>query len=151
MLSRSKVFRNRLSKVTNIDLLDNDDSFKLYLKHKAIPGIDFAYELFKNYSIEIESANSCGCLMLVENGFNGKVMSKVLHAVENVSLCTDLLSSNIVLESIKKPKKMSYKMNPRDAFLSGFKDRKKNECSFEVNAPCPPGYVIDIPGSEKCY
>ena len=143
---KSMLFKNEIKKINDICLIDNDDPLKIYLKSKNISGIDFAYELYKNYSIEIESANEIGFLMTVGNNFNDKIKNKILFALNELS--SRDVAYNISTKGIQTINNINTKLNPRKAFMSGF-NNKNNEIESEIYAPCPPGYAINIPGDKK--
>ena len=82
---KSMLFRKEIEKIKNISLLTNDDQFKIYLKHKTISGVDFAYKLYKDYSIEIESANEIGFLMLIGKNFTDEIKNKIISALNDIS------------------------------------------------------------------
>jgi lysine decarboxylase len=145
LYSNAEKFRSELKKMENMDLFESDDLLKIYLRPTNIDGIDFAYELYKNYSIEIESANEIGFLMMIGVSFNDAVMNKVLDAVKNTSTLD--LGTN---KSFKSTKSLSVKqlVDPRKAFFQGFKNEAL-EYGCDIQAPCPPGYAVSIPGIKK--
>lgn len=148
LCSNSKKIRNELRKINIIDLFENDDPFKIYLKPKNISGIDFAYELYKSHSIEIESANEIGFLMMIGVSFNDAVMNKVLDAIKNTSPL-DLGTCKFFNHQTTKSLSVKQLVDPRKAFFDGFKNSLNLEYGCDIQAPCPPGYATSIPGIEK--
>lgn len=135
--------KNELNKIDGIKCFQNEDPFKIYLKSKSFSGIDFAYSLYKDYSIEIESANDLGLLMLTGVNFNDVIMKRVINACRGIRLH---VPTNVQKTQI--PQIPEFKTTPREAFFLGFKN-KNSDYECEVNAPCPPGYVLQVPGSKK--
>ena len=150
LLQRLISFREDIKKCQDLILFENDDPFKIYLKHKNMSGIDFAYKLYKNYSIEVESANEIGFLMLIGNNFNNEIKDKIIFALNEIPCDMDLINQTY---TTLKPQAIDLKSNPRDAFISGYQDKKQNKknetVESEIHAPCPPGYAINIPGNKK--
>ena len=146
LLQRSIRFRDEIMKTNNLVLFDNDDPLKIYLKHKNISGADLAFELYKKYSIEIESANEIGFLMLIGNNFNDEIKNKIIYALNDVSN-VDVPRRGLINQT---PTRIyNGKLNPRKAFMKGFQNKRDLEYECDVNAPCPPGYAINIPGNKK--
>ncbi len=141
LLTMATSLKEEMKKIKGIEIFNNDDPLKIYLKSKNISGIDFAYELYKKCSIEIESANDFGLLMLIGQEFNDKIKNKIICAINEIITGRDAI--NRVSTKKSKPHTKQFKINPRKAFMLGFKN-KNNDC--EINAPCPPGYAINIPG-----
>ncbi len=139
--------KNELNKIDGIECFQNEDPFKIYLKSKSFSGIDFAYSLYKDYSIEIESANNIGLLMLTGVSFNEEVMKNVIGAIKEISVSRDM-PRHVSVDNLAEPTTNKFKKTPREAFFSGFKN-KSVDYEYEVNAPCPPGYVLKIPGTKK--
>lgn len=141
--SNSKKLRDELAKLDIVKSFENDDLLKIYLKPKKATGIDFAYELYKNHSVEIESANDVGFLMMVGVSFNFETMEKVLLAVKNTNCKSSVLpspkSNDLVINQM---------FDPRKAFFCGFKNNDY-EYGCDIKAPCPPGYVLSVPGSKS--
>lgn len=129
-----------------LQLFHNNDPLKIYLKSKNISGIDFAYELYKKYSIEIENANDIGLLMSIGQGFNDKLKNKIVCAINEIIACEDAI--NRISTKKFKPHTKQFKINPRKAFMSGFKNNII-DYNCEITAPCPPGYAINVPGMEE--
>ena len=143
LYKNAELFREKLKKIKHLDCFENDDILKVYLRPKNITGIDFAYELYKNHSIEIESANEIGFLMQLGVNFNDAVMGKVLEALQ----CKPLANSNKPSAS-HQPPAIRHKLLIRESFMKGFRHNNQ-ERENEIYAPCPPGYVVNVPGSEK--
>lgn len=146
LLNKAMSFRLGLEQIKDLYVLKNDDPFKVYLKMSNISGIDLAYKLYKNYSIEVESVNDIGLLMLIENNFTDEIKDKVIDALIEVSDKSTLLNV-CIKETSNKPLLREIEIRPRDAFMSGYKNSSDINC--EVKAPCPPGYVVNIPGVKK--
>lgn len=144
LLQKSIVFRDEIKKIKNLLLFNNDDPFKIYLKHKNISGIDFAYSLYKEHSIEIESANNIGFLMLIGNNFNNQIKNKIVKALKQIS-CRSAAGNVSRKQTV--PLNINPGVNPHNAFIDGFKNRQDIET--EIYAPCPPGYAINVPGNKK--
>ena len=144
ILNLSMLFKQEIKQIQNIFLFENDDPLKIYLKSNSLSGIDFAYKLYKDYSIEIESANEIGFLMLIGSGFNKIAIEKIINAMRSIMPRHDAT----VMINLPKPTINEFTMLPRNAFFAGF---KKNDYAYECNvkAPCPPGYALKIPGSKK--
>ena len=105
--------------------------------------------MYAKYSIEIESANEIGFLILANAGFNKTTAKKIIHAINNVS-CRGLINQTPTNKTRNK-KHVTYNdyvLSPRDAFLVGFKNKNK-KFNTDVIAPCPPGYAINIPGEKN--
>ncbi|MBI3591443.1 MAG: aminotransferase class I/II-fold pyridoxal phosphate-dependent enzyme [Candidatus Melainabacteria bacterium] len=145
LLNKALSFRKEMQQIKNLTVFQNDDPFKIYLRTLNISGIDFAYNLYKNYSIEIESANETGLLMLVGNNFTDEVKDKIIFAIKQSNLCRDL-PGQIVMKERLSPRTGKFKLNPREAFMKGFKNKNRVDYGCEIAAPCPPGYAIDVPG-----
>ncbi len=137
----SNLFREKLKTIESICILENDDPLKIYIRPINSSGIDFAYELYKNHSVEIESANEIGFLMMIGVNFNDSVMEKVLDAVKNIELKSLGVSESRCIDSSEQI------VSPRKAFFEGFKNTD-GEYERDISAPCPPGYVISIPGNK---
>lgn len=148
LLHESILFRNEIGKIKGIFLFDNNDPFKIYLKHKNISGIDFAYELYKRYSIEIESANERGFLIMIGRNFNNEIKNKILHVLDEISR-RGIAGYTPTIEKMLKPQIKQSNISPRDAFIKGFQNKKDIEYESEIKAPCPPGYAVNIPGGKK--
>lgn len=144
----SNKFKNELRKIDNFRLFENDDPLKIYLKPKNVSGIDFAYELYKNHSVEIESANEIGFLMMIGVSFNDVVMNKVLGAIKNTN-SLDLGTCKSFNHQFTKSLSIKQLVDPRKAFFDGFKNSMNLEYGCDIQAPCPPGYATSIPGIEK--
>lgn len=150
----SNKFKNELRKIDSVSLFENDDPLKIYLKPKNISGIDFAYELYKNHSVEIESANEIGFLVMIGVSFNDSVMEKVLEAIKNIvpaSLRAYEPTNNKEASSSSERRNLGTLeqiIDPRKAFFDGFKN-ENSEYEFDIKAPCPPGYATSIPGIKK--
>lgn len=155
LLTIAKSLKEEMQKIKNIEILNNDDPLKIYLKSKNISGIDFAYSLYKEHSIEIESANDIGLLMLIGSNFNLKVKNKIVNAVKGIIPCKGTphrrrgsLASRVAWHATTKgkPHTNKIKLNPRKAFMLGFKNKKNPGCESDIVAPCPPGYAMKVPG-----
>ena len=142
----STIFRNELNKITGIECFLNQDPFKIYLKSEMFSGIDFAYSLYKDYSIEIESANDIGLLMLAGINFNDEVMNRIINAIQKI---VAVGACGRMPLPATKPLIPQFKITPQEAFFAGFKNNENSDCEYEINAPCPPGYVLQIPGTRK--
>ena len=149
LLQRSILFRDEINKNNNLVLFENDDSFKIYLKSKNISGIDFAYNLYKEFSIEIESANDIGFLMMTGGNFTDEAKDKIINALNEISACKST-PWHALTEKLTNPEITRSQISPRDAFMKGFKNKNRDEYYSEIKAPCPPGYAINIPGNKKC-
>lgn len=150
LYTNSVSFRNELQKIENISCFKNDDPFKVYLKSKSTSGIDFAYKLYKEYSIEVESANEIGFLMQLGINFNEQVKNKVLEAIKKLSILNP--QSPAPRPKAASPLAgscQSLALSPRKAFFEGFKNKADLKYDSDVYAPCPPGYAITIPGAKK--
>lgn len=147
LLRHAIFFRNEVSKIKNIVCFNNDDYFKVYLKHESINGTDFAYELYKSYCIEVESANETGLLMQLGFSFNKRTANKVLSVFSEMSSKETISCKSNKIPKLK-PQTSKLKLMPREAFIFGF-SREEKEIHSELEAPCPPGYVINLPGSMK--
>lgn len=145
LYQNSMMFKSELGKLNNIRLFQNDDPFKIYIKHKTLLGTDFAYELYKNHSVEVESANEIGLLMQVGNNFDEMVKDKVIKALNQIS-CRDAINRASTNRAFTRD---TTACDPRKAFFDGFKNKQNLEYECDVNAPCPPGYAITIPGNKK--
>ena len=143
LLNESVSFKSDMKKIPDVFVFENDDSFKIYLKTKNLSGIDFAYKLYKDYSIEIESANENGLLMLIGSNFDNGIKQKIIYAVKEIAACRNV-ARNVSTKT--KPHVAQFKLSPRDAFMLGFQNKKDIEYECNINAPCPPGYAINIPG-----
>ena len=146
LLNKAMSFKVELEQIKALYVLKNNDPFKVYLKMFNMSGIDLAYELYKNYSIEVESANNIGLLMLVENNFTREIKNKVINALVETSN-KSALPNVCIKRTGNKPLVREIKISPRDAFMLGYKNSSDINC--EVKAPCPPGYVMNIPGVKK--
>ncbi len=145
LLTMAQSLKEEMQKINNIEVFNNDDPLKIYLKSKNISGIDFAFELYKKYSIEIESANDIGLLMLIGQGFNDKLKNKIVNAINKI--ITRRRGCAPSPTGIKlKPQINNFKLTPRKAFIQGFQNKTNCEYESEITAPCPPGYAINIPG-----
>lgn len=138
-------FKKELKKINGIQVFKNQDPFKIYLKSDTLSGIDFAYELYKEYAVEVESANEIGLLMQIGVNFNDMVMSKVLDSVKNVIRQQARDSRPQAANCKNQLSIVSCPLSPREAFLKGFK-KENVEYQTDIEAPCPPGYAISIPG-----
>ncbi len=149
----SSSFKEGLKAIENICILDNDDPLKIYIKHRFISGIDFAYELYKNHAIEIESANDIGFLMIIGISFNEDIMKKTLSACKDVACNVFPKQKTLPACNVSTAASLNIIASPRKAFfegLSAYGGKNKNlEYECEVKAPCPPGYAISIPGIKK--
>lgn len=139
--------KEEIKKIKDINLFINDDPLKIYLRPKKQSGIDFAYSLYKDYSIEIESANEIGFLMLIGRNFNNEIANKIVYALNEI--CGRDAINRISTDGLK-PLKHEFKISPRNAFMEGFQNKKDIEYNCDINAPCPPGYVLNVPGTKKC-
>ena len=148
LLTMAQSLKKEMQEIKNLQTLPNDDPLKIYLKSKNISGIDFAYELYKQYSIEVESANNTGLLMLIGQGFNNEIKDKIVNVVKKIAACRDV-ACNAPTRAKSKPHTNKFKLNPRKAFIKGFKSKTNCEYEQDVYAPCPPGYVINVPGTIK--
>ena len=146
LLNNVLSLKEEMKKVNLLSVFDNDDPFKIYLKHGNLSGIDFAYSLYKEFSIEVESANEVGFLMTIGKNFNKEIKNKIISALHEIS-CKGLINQTHK-KITDKPKCISMKFNPRRAFMNGFKNM--DDIETEIYAPCPPGYIINIPGNKKC-
>jgi len=145
VFEKAQFFRKEISKIKGIDVFNNDDILKIYLKPEEQSGIDFTYELYKNYAIEIESANEIGFLMLACSNFDVKERENILSAI-NKTITKRF--DNKQIRQVDSPSIGDFKIKPRDAFLRGFENNGSN-INSEIEAPCPPGYVINVPGAKK--
>lgn len=150
LLQESISFREEIKQIQDLILFQSDDPFKIYIKHKNISGVDFAYLLYKKYSIEIESANYIGFLMLIGRNFNDEIKNKMLFALNKISNCRGA-PWRAPTGKMSKPQIQQSNVLPRDAFILGFKNNQNLEYGCNVEAPCPPGYAINIPGTKKCF
>ncbi len=146
LFDQANFFRSELEKIEGVKLFNNDDSFKIYLKPSNQSGVDFAYNMYKNYSIEVESANEIGFLMLVGKNFTDKIQEKIKTAINKIC-CIEY--KPFLLQETMKPSLNEFEVNPREAFMSGFKNKEKNKYECEIYAPCPPGYVVSVPGTVR--
>ena len=145
LLTIAESFKKEMQEIKNLEIFNNEDPFKIYLKLKNISGIDFGFELYKKYSIEIESANDTGLLMLIGNGFNIELKNKIVNAVKEIAARSGMLWHATTTEKLTHKIK-SFKLNPRKAFMQGFQNKTNCEYESEIIAPCPPGYAINVPG-----
>ena len=140
LYERAQSFREKLN------CLQNNDPFKIYLKYKNISGINLAYELYAKYSIEIESANEIGLLLLIGASFNDEIADRIIFAINDVS-CRGLPRQ--APTNVKPNAYNGSLLSPREAFLKGFQE-KDLKFDTDIIAPCPPGYATNIPGNKKC-
>ena len=147
LLTIALSFIQKMQKIKNLHIFDSKDPFKIYFKLKNISGIDFAYELYKKYSVEIESANDIGVLMLIGQGFNNDLKNKIVCAVNEIITHKDIACNASIVKS--KPQTKKFKSNPRHAFMQGFQNKTNCEYELDIAAPCPPGYAINVPGWNK--
>ena len=147
LLTMTQSLKEEMQRIKEIEIFNNNDPLKIYFKLKNISGIDFAYELYKKYSVEIESANDIGVLMLIGQGFNNDLKNKIICAVNEIITRRDVVHnvSTVKLE----PQTKKFKSNPRHAFMQGFQNKTNCEYESDIAAPCPPGYAINVPGWNK--
>ncbi|MBI2995229.1 MAG: PLP-dependent transferase [Candidatus Melainabacteria bacterium] len=143
------LFTISLKQIPEIEIFKNQDPFKVYIKPNKMSGIDFAYHLYNNHSIEIESANDIGFLISIGMNFNEEIKDKLINAINEISCCRDVARNVPTEKSIIKPQINNLKLSPREAFMLGFQKNKNIEYECEINAPCPPGYALNVPGNEK--
>ncbi len=146
LFDQANLFRSELEKIEGVKLFNSDDSFKIYLKPYNQSGVDFAYNMYKNYSIEVESANEIGLLMLVGKNFTSKIQEKIRTAIDKIC-CAE--HEPLLLREIMKPSLNEFEANPRESFINGFKNKEKGNYECDVYAPCPPGYVVSAPGTAR--
>ncbi len=144
------LFLSSLKQIPEINLLKNQDFFKAYIKQSQITGIDFAFNLYNNHSVEVESANEIGCLISIGAAFNEDAREKLTNAIF-ATVHKNLSQNRLNGEKlVTKPQLDEFKLSPREAFFSGFQSQNKNlKYESEIKAPCPPGYVVKVPGSQK--
>lgn len=137
------IFRKDLLNFKDVDLFENNDKLKIYFKLNNISGINFAYDLYKDFLIEVESANDVGLLVSLGQGFDLDKSKYICSSIEK------LLKRNIDFEPVKKSevnlKALKYFSSPRDAFFQGFVN-KDLAYDTDIYAECPPGYAVKIPG-----
>jgi len=120
----TNVFRDEIKSLKNISCFTSDDPLKVYLTLLSSTGIDFAYDLYKRYAIEIESANEVGFLMLIGINFNEVVKDKVFVALREMS-CRYPIGHSSFKQFVERPQTNEFKLNPRDAFMLGYKNGDK--------------------------
>ena len=147
LLTMAQSLKQEMQKIQNLQIFESDDPLKIYLKSKNISGIDFAYELYKQYSIEVESASDIGLLILIGQGFNSEIKNKIINAVKEIPMHRDVVHNASTAKSMPQTNKFAW--SPRKAFIEGFKNKTNCEYEQDVYAPCPPGYVINVPGAVK--
>ncbi len=145
LLTMSQSLKEEMQKIKNLEMFNTDDPLKIYLKSKNISGIGFGYELYKRYSVEIESANDIGLLMLIGQGFNNEIKNKIICAIKEIVVNRDAINRVSTLKTLK-PHTNHFKSNPRKAFMQGFQNKTNCEYESEITAPCPPGYAMNVPG-----
>ena len=147
LLTISESLKKEMHEIKNLEIFHSDDPLKIYLKSKNISGIDFAYELYKNYSIEIESANEIGFLITIGQAFNDKdkLKNQIISAIKEIIARRDAIYG-VSTTTMITPQIKNFKLNPRKAFMQGFQNKTNCEYESEIDAPCPPGYVINVPG-----
>ncbi len=143
LLTLSESLKSEMKEIQDIEIFNSEDPFKLYIKLKNISGIDLGFELYKNHSIEIESANDIGLLMLIGRGFNNELKNKIINAIKEIAPCK---GTPWHAPTKGKPHTNKFKSNPRNAFLNGFQNKTNCEYESEIVAPCPPGYAMNVPG-----
>lgn len=148
LIKSANLFMFSLKQIPNISMLKNHDPFKVYIKSNRMTGIDFAFDLYNEHFIEIESANEKGFLVSIGVGFNEDSREKLSNAIFQTSSKSTLINTESS-RLIQKPEVSNFKLNPRDAFFLGFQANKNVCYESEIKAPCPPGYVVSVPGSEK--
>ena len=143
LLTMAQSLKEEMKKIKGLEIFNNDDPLKIYLKSKNISGIDFAFELYKEHSIEIESANDIGLLMLIGQGFNNELKNKIIGAVNEIATRKGMPWH---APTKGKPHIRKFKTTPRKAFMQGFQNKTNCEYESEITDPCPPGYAINVPG-----
>ncbi len=165
LIDKARLFRNNINEIKQISLFQNEDPFKIYLRSNSSSGIDLAYELYKNYSIEVESANEIGLLMMIGRSFTEEIGEQIVRAIEKSSNRIELLGlrseqnrfssqSSILNPQFSILNSQSSILNPsssslREAFILGFRKERSVEYNYDVVAPCPPGYATSIPGVKE--
>ena len=150
LLNNLRSLKTEMNQIPELDILKNNDPFKIYLKTENISGIEFAYQLYKEHSIEIESANEIGFLMLVGNGFNDDIKSKIISALKEINYKSENTKNAALQIPLLELNESSNPLSLREAFMKGFLKDVEREVNCEIHAPCPPGYAINIPGTKKC-
>jgi len=144
------LFLSSLKQIPEIDLLKNQDFFKAYIKSNQMTGIDFAFNLYNQHSVEVESANEIGCLISIGAAFNEDAKEKLINAIFETVNKSILPNGSSSEKLVIRPQLDEFKLSPREAFFSGFQSQNKNlQYESEIKAPCPPGYVVKVPGSQK--
>lgn len=146
----SVIFRKKIKEMKHLSCFINDDPFKVYLKPENTSGIGFAFNLYKDHGIEVESANELGFLMMLGVSFNDEIKNKIVKALNEISHDRGLINQTPTNETQLKPSTFTTNGDLRKIFLQGFQDKQNKEYNYDVNAPCPPGYVINVPGTRKC-
>ncbi|MBI1858835.1 MAG: aminotransferase class I/II-fold pyridoxal phosphate-dependent enzyme [Candidatus Melainabacteria bacterium] len=140
------LFKSELEKIDSLSIFKNQDPLKVYLKSNNVSGINFAFELYKRFSVEVESANEIGLLMQIGVNFNDKVMNKVIESINKCIIGQWTRDKRQTTRKSQVPSPLlHYVCSPREAFLKGFHN-KNMEYHTDVKAPCPPGYATSIPG-----
>ena len=151
LLTIAESLKKEMREIKNLEIFNSDDPFKIYLKSKNISGLDFAFELYKKYAIEIESANDTGLLMLIGQGFNNEIKNRIIKAIKEIIIRSRDVARNVSTAK-SKPQINKFKSDPRRAFIQGFQNKTNCKYHSEITAPCPPGYAINVPGMnyESC-
>lgn len=143
--------REKLSEIEGVELLQNDDPTRIFLKIKGLSGYQLSEILFEKFRIEDELCNSQGILLVCGIGTTRKHLEYLLRSVKKISALSDVLQTDAEVEIYALAQ---MEMTPRRAFQAPGKIVKKEDAlgliSKETITFYPPGIAVLLPGEKIC-
>ncbi len=132
-------FKDRLSKMPEIQLVKNDDPTRLLLAVKGWFGVALSEWLWKNHQIETELEHNNCVLFLIGLGAKWHQLKALQKALKLAQTSPE--KDNYKTKLQVKPQMLLCKNNPREAYL-------KSNGEEKIVFKCPPGVPSQIPGCE---
>ncbi len=139
--------RERLSALQGVEILENDDPSRIFLKVENMNGFELSKVLGEKFKIEDELANSSGALFVTGMGTSVKKLERLYRAVKNISKLNRIRHYDNNKAEYALPEIV---FNPQEAFHKKGKiialENSVGMIAKEILSVYPPGIAVLVPG-----